>query len=139
MHDTKVVLHEELHPSYAEIETGSDLFKMITVPMENDLFTFVKKAEEKSKNQKEYFIVNDFIGHDDLVFYSTLPWISFTSIDHTMNLKKEDAIQRISFGKYFTENNRIVMPYNIQVNHLFVDGIHLGMFKDKLDELIANL
>ena len=139
LHDKKVVLYDELKPSYAELENGSDLFKMITVPMDVDLFKFITNAEEKSKNQKEYFCINDFTQDDNLVFYSTLPWISFTSIDHTINLKKEDAIQRISFGKYFKENNKIVMPYNIQVNHLFIDGIHLGKFKDTLDHLIDNL
>lgn len=135
----QVVLHDRLTPSYAEIEKGSDLFKMITVDMDSDIFQFVKKAGEKAEKQREYFNINDFIGRDDFVFYSTIPWISFTSIDHTVNLKKEDAIQRISFGKYFKEKNRILMPYNIQVNHLFVDGIHLGMFKDALDESINSL
>ena len=139
LHENKIVLYDELKPSYAEIDKGSDLFKMITVSMENDLFTFIQKAEEKSRKQKEYFIVNDFVKDDNLVFYSSLPWISFTSIDHTINMKKEDAIQRISFGKYYEDNNKLLMPYNIQVNHLFVDGIHLGMFKDKLDQLIENL
>ena len=139
LHDNKVVLHDTLTPSYAEIDKGSELFKMITVPMEQNILQFIQNAETKNKEQKNYFNISDFIGHDDLVFYSTLPWISFTSIDHTINMKKEDAIERVSFGKYFKEKNKIVMPYNIQVNHLFVDGIHLGMFKDKLDEVINNI
>jgi chloramphenicol O-acetyltransferase type A len=139
LRDNRVILHDLLTPSYAEIDKGSDLFKMITVPMEPDILQFIKHAEDRNKEQKTYFNINDFVGHDDLVFYSTLPWISFTSIDHTINMKREDAIERISFGKYFMDKKKVLMPYNIQVNHLFVDGIHLGIFKYKLDELIENL
>ncbi len=134
----KVILHEILTPSFAHIDKGSDLFKMVTVEMCTELIEFVQSAKDKAENQKEYFKVQDFINRDDFVFYSAIPWISFTSIDHTINMKQEDAIPRISWGKYYSRDNKVLLPYNIQVNHMFVDGIHLGMFKDKLEELINS-
>ncbi len=132
----KVILHDFLTPSFAHIDKGTDLFKMVTVKMCTELIEFVQFAKEKAASQKEYFKVQDFINRDDFVFYSAIPWISFTSIDHTINLKQEDAIPRISWGKYFSRDQKVFLPYNIQVNHMFVDGIHLGMFKEKLEELI---
>jgi chloramphenicol O-acetyltransferase type A len=135
----QVVLHDLLTPSFAEIERGAELFKMITVPFDNNIKSFEKKARDKAKSQKEYFVLSDFAGRDDFVFYSAVPWISFTGVDHTINLKKEDAIPRISWGKYRENNGQLLLPYNIQVNHMFVDGIHLGMFKEQLDKRIAAL
>ena len=35
------------------------------------------------------------------------------------------------------EDGRLMMPFNIQVNHMFVDGVHLGMFKEALDRRLA--
>jgi chloramphenicol O-acetyltransferase type A len=134
----EVVLHDRLSPSFAEIEKGDDLFKMVTVEMEDELPAFLDKARQRAESQTAYFNVDDFKGRDDFVFYSTIPWISFTSVDHTVNLRREDAIQRVSFGKYFEAGVRILMPYNIQVNHLFVDGYHLGLLKDGLDGLVAE-
>lgn len=134
-----IILHDSLTPSYTDLEKGSELFKMVTVDMEKDIEAFSGKAKEKAKNQTCYFMISDFINRDDLVFYSLIPWISFTSIDHTINLKQGDAIPRISFGKYYLREKEIFLPFSIQVNHLFVDGIHLGMLKDKIDEKIMKL
>jgi chloramphenicol O-acetyltransferase type A len=135
----EVVLHDSLTPWYTEIDKGSELFKMVTVPMEHDIAQFVEKAREKAEKQTEYFVVSDFIGRDDFVFYSILPWISFTSIDHTINLQQGDAVPRVTWGKYYERASELYLPFNIQVNHLFVDGIHLGMLKDRIDEKIDRL
>jgi chloramphenicol O-acetyltransferase type A len=134
-----VVLHDSLTPSFTDMKKDSDLFKMVTVEMEENLESFAIKAKEKSITQKKYFIAEDFAGRDDFIFYSIIPWISFTSIDHTINMKQGDAIPRVSWGKYYQRENRLFMPYNIQVNHMFVDGIHLGMFKDELDNKIQSI
>jgi chloramphenicol O-acetyltransferase len=32
-----------------------------------------------------------------------------------------------------------MLPYNAQVNHLFVDGVHLGRFEENLEREIAEL
>lgn len=133
-----VVLHEFLTPSFADLGKGDDLFKMVTVEMENTMKRFIEKAVYKSANQKDYFVVSDFANRDDFVFYSSLPWITFTSIDHTINLKKEDAIPRVSWGKYYRHGEVVLMPFNIQVNHLFVDGVHLGKFKEILDDKLSH-
>jgi chloramphenicol O-acetyltransferase type A len=136
---SEVILHDSLTPSYTHIDKGAELFKMITIPMENDIARFVEKAKEKAGKQTEYFIPGDFIGRDDLVFYSILPWIRFTSIDHTINLQQGDAIPRVSWGKYFERDSEFYLPFNIQVNHLFVDGIHLGWLNDLIEEKIKKL
>ena len=56
-----------------------------------------------------------------------------------MNLNKEDSIPRVSWGKYYKKSSRIVLPFNIQVNHRLVDGIHIGMFYSKLNTAIWEM
>ena len=112
---------------------------MITVPFENDLGKFEKNAKEKAKNQQQYFVTKEFVNRDDFVFYSAIPWITFTSIDHTRNHERDDAVPRISWGKYYWKQDQVILPYNIQVNHMFVDGVHLGMFKTQLEKNIDKL
>ena len=36
---------------------------------------------------------------DDLIHYSVLPWISFTSISHPRKFRQQDSIPKIVFGK----------------------------------------
>ena len=137
--EDQVVLHEILTPSYADIVKESDLFRMVTVPFESDVRKFEKNAKEKAKNQQKYFVVEEFANRDDFVFYSAIPWITFTSIDHTRNHKRDDAVPRISWGKYRWKRNQLILPYNIQVNHMFVDGVHIGLFKKQLKQKIDEL
>ena len=134
-----VVLHEITRPSFTDMNSGSELFKMVNAPMEDDIKTFIAKAKEISQKQTVYFPFEEWAGRDDFVFFSLLPWVSFSAIDHTVNLKQGDAVPRVTLGKFREENGRVLLPYNVQVNHLFVDGIHLGKFKDALDREIAGL
>ncbi len=59
---------------------------------------------------------------------SSLPWISFTGLDHTLSLDRDDAIPRVSWGRYVKNGEQIMLPFNMRVNHVFVDGLHVGLF-----------
>jgi len=135
----RVVLHGRLHPVFADLAPGSDLFKLVVVDLEDDLEAFAARARAASLGQTEYFPLRELAGRDDFVFLSALPWIPFTGLDHTVNLARDDAIPRISWGKYRADGARIMLPYNVQVNHQFVDGVHVGRFKETLDRLIGEL
>jgi chloramphenicol O-acetyltransferase type A len=139
LRENSVVLHESLHPSFAHIKAGDDLFSMITVDFHDNFIEFDLIIRKEIENTVSYFNLNKLACRDDFVFISPIPWISFTATDHTLNLKKEDAIPRITWGKYFEDNGRILLPYNIQVNHIFVDGLHVGQFFEELENQIAAI
>lgn len=137
--DGKVVLHDCLNPAFTDMEKDSDLFKMVTVEKGSDLKEFVRSAKAKSVSQKEYFIASDFIGRDDYIYFTSIPWISFTHISHTISLNKNDAVPRISWGKYYEKDNEIWLPFSVQVNHAFADGIHIARYKETLENNIKNI
>ncbi len=64
----------------------------------------------------------------DLVYYSVIPWISFTSFKHASKRNADQTIPRIVFGKYFRAEPQIMMPVSVEVNHRIVDGIHVGKY-----------
>jgi len=134
-----VILHEKIHPSFTEIEDGNDLFKFVTVEMKDDIFEFNKYAEEKAKNQKTYFALNELFGRDDFIYITCIPWISFTHLSHTISLNKDDSVPRISWGKYFMENKKVLLPFSVQVNHALVDGVHIGQYLTELQNYIDSL
>lgn len=139
LHGETVILHETLHPAFAHIYKGDDLFRMIQVDFSDDISEFSKRVSHEIENSTEYFNPKKFNGRDDLVFISALPWIEFTGTTHTMSLKKEDAIPRISWGKIHPMSDRMLLPYNIQVNHMFADGIHVGWFFEELEKQILEI
>lgn len=127
----KVILHEKLHPSFTDISGNSEFFKLVTLELEGTMEEFTNRAKLKSENQTAYFPFEE-ISRDDLIYITCIPWISFTHMSHTINLRKDDAVPRLSWGKYFREGDKVLLPYSVQVNHAFVDGFHVGRFTERL-------
>jgi chloramphenicol O-acetyltransferase type A len=133
-----VVLHETIHPLFTDMQPGSDLFKMVTTQMTGDIESFVVAAKAKSEKQTDYFVRADVEGRDDLTFITTIPWVSFTNLSHTISFNKDDSVPRLSWGKYFKDGEKILMPMAVQAHHSFVDGIHMGRLYDCLQEYLNN-
>jgi chloramphenicol O-acetyltransferase type A len=132
----QVILHDVVHPAFTDMSEDSDLFKMVTVDMEPSIEAFVVKAENKAKQQKDHFVVSDVEGRDDLIYITCLPWVSFTSLSHTISFNKDDSVPRIAWGKCYKEGNSILLPFSVQAHHSFVDGIHIGRYIDSLQEYL---
>ena len=79
------------------------------------------------------------IDRDDLIYYSILPWISFTSFSHARRCPATDCIPRIVFGKYSAgTNGGYKMPVSIEVHHALVDGLHVGRFLEQFQALLLE-
>ena len=136
----KVVLHDRVHPSFTEMSSKEDdLFKYVLVDVGDDMKEFIRTAKKEAENQKSYFDFNKQAGRDDLLYITCVPWISFTQMTHTISLNRDDSVPRISWGKYFKENGKILLPFSVQVNHALADGIHVGRYFDELQKYIDNL
>jgi len=57
---------------------------------------------------------------------TSFPWAKYTMATNAYNLDKKDSIPRIAWGKYELENDKIMMPFSIEVHHALVDGLHVG-------------
>lgn len=80
---------------------------------------------------------------DDLIHFSVLPWIRFTSFSHARKLEGSDSVPKIVFGKRFEREGDFWMPVSIAVHHALVDGVHVGrfleIFEAELSEAGAQL
>jgi chloramphenicol O-acetyltransferase type A len=75
---------------------------------------------------------------DDVIYHTTLPWISFTSFAHARTKGRGDSIPRIVFGKFINEADRMMMPISIEVHHALMDGLHVGRYLARLEEALAD-
>ena len=139
--DDKVVLHDTIHPSFTDMnkDEKDDLFKLITVELSNDIYEFEKIAKEESENQYDYFGLDKLIGRDDLIYITCIPCISFTHISHTISLNKNDSVPRISWGKYYKQGEKTLLPFSVQANHSFIDGYHVGCYIERLQKFIDEM
>lgn len=127
--DGKIVLYDRVDTAFTYLNKSTNLFKVVNVPIVDDIIDYCKLAYMIANEQKEYFtgpLAND-------VFQcSPMPWITFTHISHTNSGKKDNAIPLFDWGKYYEKSGRIMIPISVQVHHSFVDGIHIGQFVDRL-------
>ncbi|MFY8180373.1 MAG: CatA-like O-acetyltransferase [Flavobacterium sp.] len=65
---------------------------------------------------------------ENLIHFSALPWINFTSFSHARSFTWPDSCPKISFGKMIDENGKKTMSMSIHVHHGLMDGYHVGAF-----------
>lgn len=75
---------------------------------------------------------------DARIHCTTLPWIAFTSFSHARRWGREDSVPKISFGKFTNENDRTLMPFSVEVHHSLMDGLHVGRYIARIEEMLAQ-
>lgn len=132
---------EKRIPSFTDLKKGSEAFHIVTMDSGCCLDDFCRNAAEKSAAQ-ESFICFDEEG-EELIYFSCAPWFEMTALTNEKYLDgdgaKDNSIPHIAWGKYSDDGSRKVLHISVEVNHRFIDGIHIGKFHQKLADLIAAL
>lgn len=133
--DGKIVLFDNIDTAFTYLNKKTNLFKVVNVPMMDDLKEYCINAKRIADEQEEYFMGP--LGND--VFQcSPMPWVTYTHISHTNSGKRDNATPLFDWGKYYEKDGRIMMPISVQAHHSFVDGIHIGEFADSLEKYLAS-
>ncbi|MEK6399107.1 MAG: CatA-like O-acetyltransferase [Terriglobus sp.] len=96
-------------------------------PFHCDLVEFARTGSEAIDDAKNRTDLESPPGQN-LIRFSSLPWLDFTSLSHARNYAVEDSAPRISFGKITESGDRRSLPVSIHVHHGLVDGSHVGEF-----------
>ena len=133
--DGKIVLFDNIDTAFTYLNKETGLFKVVNVPMMDDLKDYCINAKKIADDQEAYFAGP--LGND--VFQcSAMPWVTYTHISHTNSGKKDNATPFFDWGKYYEKDGKLMMPVSVQAHHSFVDGIHIGEFVDVLEKYLAN-
>ena len=129
----QVVLFERIDTAFTYLDQETELFKVVNVPMERTMESYVASALRTAREQKEYF--TGPLGNDVFQF-SPFPWVSYTHISHTNSGNKENATPLFDWGKYFERDGRLLLPFSVQAHHSFVDGLHIGRLAESLQDAL---
>jgi chloramphenicol O-acetyltransferase type A len=131
IHGEEVIEHDVVHPS-TTILVSEDIFTFCTCPHMEKFADFLEKYTQEVGYLKVHPDLEDKSVEDDLLFMTAIPWISFTSFMHPVNMHPCDSIPRFAWGKYYKEGNRIRMPLSLQGHHALMDGIHMAKFYESI-------
>ena len=98
-----------------------------------DYISYATQEQELSKQRNS---IDEGDSTLDKIFISTIPWISYTSLINPTPVPA-DSNPRITWGKYFMQNERVLLPVSVLCHHALVDGLHISEFYDILNEQIA--
>ena len=129
----RAVEFEVVHPA-ATILVDENRFTFFTAHYQEDLSAFAENAAEKIEFAKKHPTLIDEGDPDELLFLTSLPWVSFTSMMHPLRLNPADSVPRFAWGKFFPQGDRLMMPLGVQVHHALMDGYHVGKFFETFQE-----
>jgi len=133
----EVVEHETVHPS-TTILTNEDLFTFCPLDFTEDFSLFAARAAQKFAYMQENPMIENEPGKDDMLYMTSIPWVSFTSFMHPLHLHPVDSVPRFAWGKFFGDGERLKMPLSVQGHHALMDGIHMGRFYEKVQDLFSH-
>jgi chloramphenicol O-acetyltransferase type A len=133
----KVVEHDTVSPSLT-ILVDDDLFSFCTIPYCDGFTEFADKATAMMAYVKEHPTLEIDPDRDDLLFMTALPWVSFTSFTHPMQLHPADSIPRFAWGRFFREGQGQKIPLSVQGHHALMDGIHIGKFYARVEDYLQH-
>lgn len=127
--DGEVWVYDQVNAS-PTINRPDGTFGYAYMNFEEDFEVFRLNAQiEISRIQNSRGLVPAISG-ENVIHYSSMPWINFTAVSHARSFGFNDSIPKITFGKMTEKNGRKRMPVSVHVHHALMDGWDVGRFLD---------
>jgi chloramphenicol O-acetyltransferase type A len=135
--EEKIYINDRIDAS-ATIGREDGTFGFSLIEYHPDLSIFEKTAlAEIERIQSTTGLFTRSFDDDNLIHFSSIPWLNFTSLSHARSYTFPDSCPKISFGKMITlDNSKKIMAMSVHVHHGLMDGLHVGQFVDHFQELM---
>ncbi len=133
----QVWVHEEVHGSTTVLRDDGS-FGFATLEMRPDFAGFASGAGAAIAAARDSQRPFEPGGEERaLVYFTSLPWVHFTSFSHARRHGREDSIPRFAFGRIADEGAQRWLPVSIDVHHALMDGVHVGDFVQRFEAALA--
>lgn len=135
--DSKVLVYEIIHGGTIVLQPNES-FNFAYFDYQTDFEKFIADAQRSvdEASQENKPLHPD--PSENRIHFTVLPWVSFTSFAHARNLGGEESIPKIAFGRFFEENGRTLLPFSVEVHHALMDGLHVGRYISRVQELLDS-
>lgn len=99
---------------------------------------YLPAAAAAHEAAKQAVSLDDGEDADSLLFISCFPGISHTALVQPVP-SPADSNPRITWGGYFTQEGRTLLPLSLLCHHALVDAAHLSRFLSALDRELAAI
>jgi chloramphenicol O-acetyltransferase type A len=130
-----VRLYDTVHPGSTILyENGTFGFGYFS--LHADFHQFISDAKIELDIQKERKNVDS--KDEDLarIYFSPLPWVSFSGFRHPFRAHGNLSIPLIVFGKHYERDGERYLPVGLTLHHGLADGYHAGLFFTRLQDML---
>lgn len=131
----KLIIWNKIVPTFSSINQNSKLFFTLYAEMQeccDDYHVQYKEIADKYANSTTMVPQGELPAN---VFHvSCIPWLHFEHFSSNSKSMENKIVKMITLGKYEPVDNRYILPVTIQVSHAIVDGYHVALFFEKLQE-----
>ena len=131
---------ETLSPCYTVFHKDSESFSNIWTEWNDDLNLFLSNFEQDSKRFGQIDSIDAKPNTPANVFpISSLPWTTFTGFNLNIFADGTYLLPIFTYGKYFKDGNRYLIPLSIQVHHAICDGFHVSRLINEIQQECSNM
>ena len=130
-----IIVYDKVNAS-PTINRPDGTFGFSYMDYEDSFEEFAKEAQQQIEKVQNTPGLIPAISGENVIHYSSIPWINFTSLSHARSFSFNDSIPKISFGKMTNENGKRTMPVSIHVHHALMDGYDVAKFIDLFQGLM---
>lgn len=135
--NTHIFIHDRIDGSATIIRAdGTFGFSLIEYHPDYTIFEQTAITEIERIQSTTGLFTREF-KDDNVIHFSAIPWLNFTSISHARNMTFPDSSPKISFGKMtVSKKGKRKMPMSIHIHHGLMDAIHVGQMADYFQEIM---
>jgi chloramphenicol O-acetyltransferase type A len=132
----RVIVHEVINGG-TTVLLPNESFSYAYFDYHENFETFCQGAAQSIKRVQAEGLLKPTM-RDDLIYFTVLPWVSFTSFAHARTPGRGESVPRIAFGKFTVENKRTLLPISVEVHHALMDGLHVGRYLNRFEEALQK-
>jgi chloramphenicol O-acetyltransferase type A len=137
LRDGKVIVHDVIHGG-TTVLLPNETFTLAYFDYDDNFDRFMERAGRSVQQVLTGAGAFRPDQDDNRIHFTTLPWVSFTSFSHARNWRREDSVPKIAFGKFIKTDDRVLMPFSVEVHHALLDGLHVGRYVMRLEEVLRE-
>lgn len=132
----KVFEHSRIDAS-STVMKENETFGFSHIIYHDDLAIFNNGVQQEMNRvkQTDTLLTKDDYG-ENIIHFSALPWINFTSLSHARSFSYPDSCPKVSIGKMIEKKGKKTFNVALFAHHALVDGIDMAKFFDAFQNIL---
>lgn len=131
---------DTLLPCYTVFHKENETFSNLWTEWNDNLMAFLSSYERDIEMFGANYDIDAKPGIPANTFpISSLPWATFTGYNLNIFADGSYLLPIFTYGKYFQQDDKYLIPLSIQVHHAICDGFHVSRLINEIQQICNNI